>query len=82
MFSYYFFSAWTFKGEINFLNKDILNFFYPFFCAIIIVKVKMGYNIWMWAYENKIDKLGMMVIRSQFSTNVLQIFLILITEIE
>ena len=43
-----------------------------FFGAFIIVKVKMGYNIWLATYGNRIDKLGKMV-WSQFSTKVLQI---------
>ena len=59
------------RGEINFLNKDILNFF-VIFCACIIVKVKMGYNLWMGTYGNRIGKLGK-IVWSQFSNKVLQI---------
>ena len=70
-FSYFPLLSWEFKSQINFLTKDILKVLI-FSCSFIIVKVKMGYNVWVGTDANRIDKLGEMV-WSQLSTKSLQI---------
>ena len=55
----YIFSYWLehLRVKLIFLLK-IFQKFFLFSCDFIIVKVKMGYNIWVRTYGNKIDKLG------------------------